>query len=124
MRKPLGKVRNESQKRELRRKLSIRKKISGTSEHPRLCIMKTNRHLQVQVIDDVTSRTLFSLQTFGKNKVADQKSKESAKLIGTKLAEALKQRKIESAVFDRNGKRYSGMLTILADSLRQNGIRI
>ena len=63
MRKPIGKIRNESLKREIRRKLSIRKKISGTSEIPRICVRKTNKHLFVQVIDDVAGKTLVSIDS-------------------------------------------------------------
>ena len=125
MRKPLGKVKNPSLAKKLRRKLSIRAKISGTSERPRLCATKTNKHLRVQVIDDVTAKTLLSVQTFGKNGVSGAKAnREGAKLLGAKLAEELKGKKIEKAVFDRSGSTYTGVLSVLVDSVRENGIQI
>ncbi|MBK23972.1 MAG: 50S ribosomal protein L18 [Halobacteriovorax sp.] len=125
MRKPLGKVKNPSLAKKLRRKLSIRAKINGTAERPRLCATKTNKHLRVQVIDDVTATTLLSVQTYGKGGVSGARAnREGAKLLGAKLAEELKGKKIESAVFDRSGSAYTGVLATLVDSVRENGIRI
>ena len=125
MRKPLGKVKNPSLAKKLRRKLSIRAKISGTAERPRLCATKTNKHLRVQVIDDVTAKTLMSVQTYGKEGVSGAKAnREGAKLLGAKLAEELKGKKIESAVFDRSGSTYTGVLAVLVDTVRENGIKI
>jgi large subunit ribosomal protein L18 len=65
MRKNTSKIKNETKAKEYRRKLSIRKKIIGSAEAPRLCVTKTNKHLRVQAIDDVKSSTLFSFQTYG-----------------------------------------------------------
>ena len=67
MRKNIGKISNEKAARVIRRKLSIRKKITGTSERPRISIHKSNKNIYAQVIDDSASRTLVSCQTFGKN---------------------------------------------------------
>ncbi|MBP9673513.1 MAG: 50S ribosomal protein L18 [Bacteriovoracaceae bacterium] len=123
MRKPLGKIRSESKKKEVRRKLSIRKKIIGETARPRVCVIKTNKHIQVQVIDDTTSKTIFAVQTFGKNKVVAGKNLEGAKIVGTKVAEKLKENKISTIVFDRNGKKYAGLLAALANTIRENGIQ-
>lgn len=124
MRKYIGKIKNKTKAKEYRRKLVIRKKISGVAETPRLCAIKTNKHLQIQVIDDVSNKTLFSVQTFGKNKTTDKANKEGAKILGTHLAELLKKKKITTAVFDRNGKQYTGVIAQVATSLRENGINI
>ena len=124
MRKSLAKIKNASKKKEYRRKLSIRKKIIGTAEMPRLCAVKTNKHLQVQVIDDAAMKTLFSVQTFGKKPTVKTSNVEGAKALGKVLAEELKKKKIETAVFDRNGKLYTGTIAALAESLRENGIKI
>lgn len=124
MRKSLKKIKNESKAKELRRKLSIRKKISGTTERPRICATKSNKHLFVQVIDDVTSKTLFSVQTFGKNAISGGSNVEGAKSIGTAVAKALIEKNIKVAVFDRNGKKYTGVVASLADSIREGGIQI
>lgn len=124
MRKPLAKIKNESKAKQMRRKLSIRKKVIGSTEIPRVCVVKSNKHIQVQVIDDSTHKTLFSVQTFGKNKVADKANTETAKIVGAKVAEQLKANKKETAVFDRNGNKYFGIIATVADSIRENGIRI
>lgn len=124
MRKPLKKIKNASAAKTLRRKLSIRQKISGTNEIPRICSTKTNKNLFVQVIDDATSKTLFSVQTFGKNGVKASANVEGAKVVGQKVSELLKKHNIDNAVFDRNGKKYTGVIAALADSIRENGIRI
>ena len=124
MRKQTGKIRNEKKAKEYRRKLTIRKKIIGTSERPRVCATKTNKHLFVQVIDDSTSKTLFSVQTFGKSKVADKVNSESAKKVGVSVAEKMKEANLSKAVFDRNGKKYTGVIATLAEAIRENGIQI
>ncbi|MCT4642265.1 MAG: 50S ribosomal protein L18 [Bacteriovoracaceae bacterium] len=124
MRKSLKKIKNESKAKEYRRKLSIRKKIIGTTEKPRICATKTNKHLFVQVIDDSTSKTLFSVQTFGKNAVGTKANADSAKEIGVAVAKGLAGNNINTAVFDRNGKKYTGIISTLADSIRENGIQI
>ena len=82
MRKNTAKIKNETKAKEYRRKLSIRKKVVGSAESPRLCVTKTNKHLRVQVIDDVKSATLFSVQTYGKAKAADHANAEGAKKVG------------------------------------------
>ncbi len=124
MRKPTGKLRNLKKVRQLRRKLSIRKNVNGTELRPRVCTIKSNKHLVVQVVDDSISKTLFSVQTYGKNAVKAKSNKDGAKLVGAALAEQLKQRKLENVVFDRNGNKYAGVIATLADSLRENGIRV
>ena len=124
MRKSYKKIKNPSKAKELRRKLSIRAKISGTTEKPRICATKTNKNLFVQVVDDVTSKTIFSVQTFGKNAVGTNSSAESAKVVGQKVSELLKAKNINTAVFDRNGRKYTGVVAALADSIRENGIQI
>ncbi len=125
MRKPLRKPSDIKQNSRLRRRLSIRKKISGTTEKPRLCVIKTNKHLSVQVIDDVTSKTLFSVQSFGKKaEKTHGNNKEGAKAIGASVAAKLKSSKIETAVFDRAGHKYHGVIAALVDSIRENGIRV
>jgi large subunit ribosomal protein L18 len=124
MRKPNGKVKSESQRKRLRRKLSIRKKISGDSERPRVCITKSSKNLFVQVVNDDESQTLFSVQTFGKKAVEAKANKDGAKLVGAKVAEELKGKNISKIVFDRSGYKYHGVIAALADSIRENGIQV
>lgn len=124
MRKSLKKIKSASKAKEYRRKLSIRKKISGTSEVPRICATKSNKHLFVQVVDDLTDKTLFSVQTFGKNASVKTGNIEGAKTLGAQVAKELSGKNISKAVFDRNGKKYTGVVAALADSIRENGIQI
>lgn len=124
MRKNLAKIKNVSKAKEYRRKLAIRKKVVGTGEKPRLAVTKSNKHLRVQIIDDVKSLTLFSVQTYGKTKVASNCNAESAKKVGAEVASTLKKSNLSKAVFDRSGKQYTGVIKALADSIRENGIQI
>ena len=124
MRKSLKKIKNPSKAKEQRRKLSTRKKIIGTTERPRICATKTNSNLFVQVIDDSSNKTLFSVQTFGKNAVGKGANIESGKTVGGSVASKLQEHKITSAVFDRNGKQYTGVVESIASSIREAGIQI
>lgn len=125
MRKPIGKIKNASLARRVRRKLSIRSKLAGVTSRPRICVSKTNKHLRVQVIDDSVSKTLFSVQTYGKSAVAPAtNNKEGGKAIGNKLAEELKSKNITNVVFDRSGYTYTGVIAAIADSMRENGIKL
>ncbi len=124
MRKSLKTIKNSSKAKEYRRKLAIRKKVVGTSERPRVCATKTNSNLFVQVVNDDESKTLFSVQTFGGKAVGTASNTDSAKLIGAEVAKRLSESNIKNAVFDRNGKKYTGVLAALADSIREGGIQI
>lgn len=122
MRKSYKKISVPSKNKQYRRKLSIRKKVAGSSERPRLCIMKTNKHLSAQIIDDSKGLTLVSAATFGKKKVGNGCNIESATLLAKDLAERLKKQNISTIVFDRNGKSYSGIIKKFADAVREQGI--
>ena len=101
MRKNISKIKNESKAKEYRRKLSLRKKVVGSAEKPRLAVTKSNKHLRVQAIDDVKSVTLFSVQTYGKSKAADTANAEGAKKVGATVASSLKKSNLSKAVLDR-----------------------
>ena len=123
MRKYIGKIHSDRARKIYRRKLTIRNKISGTAERPRLCASNSNKNLFIQVIDDVAGKTLFSVQTFGKNKAAEGNNKTEAVKVGKAVAEKLKEHKIETIVFDRNGQLYTGVIATLEDSIREHGIK-
>ena len=124
IRKKYGKIKDPSKAKVIRRKLSLRKKVVGTSERPRVCATKTNSNIYVQVIDDTEGKTLMSVQTFGKNAVGNSSSAESAKAVGTELAKRMQEKNITKAVFDRNGRLYTGVVATIADSIREGGIQI
>jgi large subunit ribosomal protein L18 len=123
MRKSYGKIDSLKDLQRQKRRLSIRKKVSGTEIRPRVCATKSNKHLSVQIINDVNSTTFFTVSTFGKNAVegnADTRVTE----VGKKIATQLKAKNISAAVFDRAGYRYTGIIAKLAQSIRENGIQI
>lgn len=122
MRKQYGKIKNETKAKEYRRKLSIRKKVIGSAESPRICVTKSNKNLSVQVINDQLGNTLFAVSTFGKNKVAAGVNSDSAKSVGESVGKKLQELGIKKAVFDRSGKRYTGVVAALADAVRSSGV--
>ena len=124
MRKKKTKIKKGYLARRHRRCLALRAKISGTAERPRVNVCRSNKNLFVQVIDDSAGKTLFSVQTFGKRAVAQGSNKESGKTTGVKVATILQERNIKTVVFDRNGRRYHGVIAAIADSLREGGIRL
>ena len=124
IRKRLGKVKKESEKRRLRRKLSIRKKLEGTTERPRVSFFRSNKHISLQVIDDTEGRTLVSVQTYGKNAVKASNNVDGGKIVGTKLAESLKEKGLTKVVFDRNGYKFHGVVASVVEAARENGIQI
>jgi large subunit ribosomal protein L18 len=124
MRKALGKIQNPTKAKEYRRRLSIRKKVEGDAERPRICVTKTNKHLRVQAVVDDANKTLFSVQTYGKGKVGESCNAEGAKLVGAAVAAQLKKANIATAVFDRSGKQFTGVIKVLADAIRENGIKM
>lgn len=124
MRKPYGKVANKKDDQRLRKRLAIRKKINGTTERPRICAMKSNKHITVQVIDDTKSVSLFTVSTFGKEAAADSCNIEGAKKVGAKVATMLKKNNLNCAVFDRAGYKYTGVIAALVQSIRESGIQV
>lgn len=109
-----------------RRTLRVRSSLRGTAEKPRMCVVKTNQHIYVQLIDDVNGRTLASAQTAGKSSVAGKdahKSKETAKIVGEAIAEKATALGINEAIFDRGRSKYHGVLAELANAARARGLR-
>lgn len=119
-------VNNKKVAARLRRKRSIRKRISGTAERPRLSVFRSNRHIYAQVIDDVSGRTLATASTLNAELVEANKSEkkaDAAALVGKLLAERCLAQNIEAVVFDRNGFIYHGRVKALADGAREGGLR-
>jgi large subunit ribosomal protein L18 len=103
----------------------IRRKIFGTSERPRLSVYRSNKHIYVQIIDDVLHKTLVSMSTGDKNfDCADLKGKcEPAKKVGLIIAEKAKSVGIDKVVFDRGGNLYHGRIKALSDGAREGGLQ-
>lgn len=104
------------------RKNRVRAKISGSPERPRLTVTISNKHVSAQLIDDVAGKTLVASTTVGSKQTGSLK--ELAAFVGTDIAKKAKKAKIEKAVFDRNGRRYAGRLSALADAARNEGLEI
>jgi large subunit ribosomal protein L18 len=122
MRLVFAKIKNKEEKRRLRRKLSVRKKINGTGERPRVCVIKSNANLQICAVDDAISSTICSVRTFGKKSTGQSANAESAKIAGTEFALLLKKHGINKVVFDRNGRQYTGVVRTVAEAIRTSGI--
>ena len=124
MRKSYAKVKNKKDQQRQRKRLTIRNKISGTTERPRIVAMKSNKHISVQIIDDTKSVSLFTVSTFGKNAAADSCNIEGAKKVGAKVATMMKSKNLNTAVFDRAGYKYTGVIAALVQSIRESGIQV
>lgn len=124
MRKSYGKVRNKKDQQRQRKRLSIRSTLSGTTERPRIVAMKSNKHISVQLIDDTKSISLFTVSTFGKNAAADSCNIEGAKKVGAKVGTMMKSKNLNTAVFDRAGYKYTGVIAALVQSIRESGIQV
>ena len=124
MRKSYAKVKNLKDLQRQRKRLTIRKKINGTTERPRIVAMKSNKHISVQVIDDTKSISLFTVSTFGKNAAAESCNIEGAKKVGVKVATVMKSKNLNAAVFDRAGYKYTGVIAALVQSIRESGIQV
>ena len=105
-----------------RRHLGIRRKLSGTSERPRLCVYRSNTNLYVQIIDDVEKKTLVSCSTLDKEIKTKYANKEAAKEVGTMIAKKALEKNIKTVVFDRGGYIYHGVIKELAEAAREGGI--
>jgi large subunit ribosomal protein L18 len=108
------------------RKERIRKKLSGSTERPRLTVYKSLKHLHAQVIDDTTGKTLVAASTLSKElkgKLGEGDKKAAAKQVGLLIAEKCKTAKIEKVVFDRNGHPYHGRIAAIADGAREGGLQ-
>ncbi len=106
----------------LKRKKRIRKKITGTSERPRLSVFKTAKHVYCQVIDDSIGVTLVSASTFEKGGRMDSANVVACTQIGELIAKRCLEKSIDKIVFDKNGNQYHGRIKALAEGARSAGL--
>lgn len=102
------------------RKARVRAKVHGTTARPRLTVTISNVHVSAQIIDDDNAVTLASATTVGAK--ATGTMTEKCATIGTEIAKKAKKAKINTVVFDRNGRQYAGRLIALADAARKEGL--
>ncbi len=116
------------EEKRLRRKRSIRRKISGSAEKPRMSVHKSLKNISVQIVDDVENKTLCSVSTLssnvrGKLKTSTRKNIKAAEILGEEIAKIAAEKKITKIVFDRSGYNYHGAVKALADAARKGGLK-
>ena len=107
-----------------RRHRSLRKRINGTAEKPRLLVSCTTNYVYAQIIDDNTGFVITSATSAGKkiNIEGGRGNIAAAKAVGAAVAVAAKAKNISQVVFDRNGFKYHGKVKALADAAREAGL--
>ena len=105
----------------LRRHARVRNKISGTAETPRLCVYRSNKNIEAQIIDDVKGVTLVSSSSMAL-KLDNGSNVEAAAAVGKDIAEKAVAKKIKKVVFDRSGYVYHGRVKALAEAAREAGL--
>ncbi len=114
------------QKSHLRRRLRVRRKISGTPQRPRLSVCRSLKHIYAQIIDDENGKTLAhasSLSPELKGDTTDGGKIQVAKNVGQLIAQKAKEQQIEGVVFDRGGNLYHGRIKALAEAAREDGLK-
>ncbi len=109
-----------------RRKLRIRRKISGTSERPRMSVFRSAKHIYAQVVDDTAGETLAHASTLSRDvrgDLSESNKLDAAKKVGKTIARLLLAKGIDKVVFDRSGYLYHGRVRALADAAREAGIK-
>ncbi len=105
----------------IRRKMRIRKVVSGTTERPRLAVNISNTNVSAQLIDDSKHITLAAVSTIG-SKTAKSTMTEKATWVGEEIAKKAVSLKVKKVVLDRGGRLYHGRIKALADKAREGGL--
>jgi large subunit ribosomal protein L18 len=108
-----------------RRRYHVRKKAFGTADRPRLSVFRSNRHIYVQIIDDVAGLTLASASTQSKAlkpQLTKTGNKKAAQTVGEAIAKQATGVGIKCVCFDRNRYKYHGRVKALADAARKAGL--
>ena len=108
-----------------RRHNRVRRRVEGTPERPRLAVYRSNAHIYVQVIDDVSQHTLVSASTLEadlKGQLDSGANCKASTVVGKLIAERSLKKGIKQVVFDRGGNLYHGRVKALADAAREAGL--
>ena len=124
----LGKRKKSRHSARLRRHRSIRNRISGTAERPRLVVYRSLKNVEGQLVDDEAGRTLAGVSTLdadlrGFESEGSNRKVEHAFAAGKLLAEKAREAGIETVVFDRGGYQYHGRVKAFADGAREGGLK-
>jgi large subunit ribosomal protein L18 len=109
-----------------RRHARLRKKVSGTTEKPRLSVRRSLNHIYAQIIDDTKGYTIVFASTLDKDLKSEKGHKGNvamAKKVGQLLASKATKAGIKSVVFDRGGYKYHGCINALAEAAREGGLK-
>jgi large subunit ribosomal protein L18 len=112
----------EKDRKRFKRKVHIRKSISGTAERPRMTVFRSNRSLSIQVIDDAKGNTLASVSTLEKDLRNIKATIAGAGQLGEIMGKRILEKNIKTVVFDRNGYLYHGVVKAMADGARKAGV--
>ena len=115
-------IARKTQRRNKIRK-SIRKRLKGIPERPRLSVYRSNRDIYVQVIDDLNGHTLVMVSSNEKGLASKGTKIEKSKAVGEELAKRAAEKGITQVVFDRGGFLYHGRVKALADGAREGGLK-
>jgi len=113
----------EKDRKKLKRKIHIRKRISGTAERPRMTVFRSNRSLSIQIIDDDKGCTLAAASTLEKELRGIKVTVEGAAKLGEIMGNRLMEKNIKTVVFDRSGYLYHGVIKAVADGARKAGLQ-
>ncbi|MCD6415169.1 MAG: 50S ribosomal protein L18 [Planctomycetes bacterium] len=105
-----------------RRHRSVRKKVGGSAERPRLCVSRSNKHIYAQVIDDWDQKTLVAASTLSpeiRDEIGSGGNIQSAVRVGRLVAQKCLEHGIKAVVFDRGGYSYHGRVKALAEAARE-----
>ena len=106
--------------RRIKIKYRVRNKIFGTAERPRMSVFRSNKHIYVQIINDLTGTTLVAASSLGMETCP---KKEQAAKVGELAAKKALEAGITTVVFDRNGYLYHGRVKEVADAARKGGLK-
>ena len=108
----------------VKRHMRIRRRLIGTSERPRLCVFRSNKHIYCQIIDDTNAATIVAASTLDPElkELGKTWDRDAATAVGQLIANRAKQKGIDSVVFDRGGYIYHGRVAAVADAAREKGL--
>ena len=113
---------NDKDRKRLKRKIHIRKRLHGTAERPRMTVTRSNCNLYMQIIDDDAGKTLASISTLEKEFASLKPNTDGAAKLGEEFGKRILDKNIKTVVFDRNGYLYHGVVKALADGARTAGL--
>jgi len=109
--------------RRKRRHLHIRHRAVGTTDRPRLCVHRSNRHIQVQLVDDSRDKVLAGASSLSPGILSQKLNPmEASKAVGKMIADQAKELGVSKVVFDRAGYRYHGRVKAVAEAAREGGL--